>query len=68
MAIRFIKKKVNTTILMSIEPIPQTDNSILNFVNSITHEKQSILLNDELAETEHVEVFNEIFPIAAFEI
>lgn len=67
-AIRFINKTVNTTKLMSVEPISQTDNSILNFVDTITHAKQSILLNDELEETGHIEVFNEIFPLAAFGI
>ena len=68
MAIRFINKKVNTTILMSVEDIPQTDNSILNFVDTITHAKQSIVLDDTLVNTEHVEVFKEIFPIAVFGI
>jgi len=68
MAIRFINRTVNTTKLMSVEDVPQTDNSILNFVDTITHAKQSIVLDDTLAETEHVEVFNEIFLIAAFGI
>ena len=68
MAIRFINRTVNTTKLMSVEDVPQTDNSILNFVDTITHAKQSIVLDDTLVNTEHVEVFKEIFPLAAFGI
>lgn len=59
-------KKCNSTLLNGIESIAFTDRQIAHFTDTITHEKNTVELTNEIYDNGHIEVFNEIFPLSAF--
>lgn len=63
---RWYNKKCNRTLLNGIESIAFSDRQIAHFTDTITHEKTTIELTDEIYDNGNIEVFNEIFPLSAF--